>query len=210
MRIALFGGSFDPPHLGHLAIARAAADAFALDQVLFAPAARQPLKDGHHAATYGQRLAMVELACTQAPRFHPSTLDAPQPGNAPSYTADTLVRLRAQHPEAELFNLAGADSFQHLAQWHHAHRLLDLADWIVVSRPGIPLSYPAGLPVSPAQKTRIHFLDSVHEDVSATQLRQRLATGDPCTDLLPPGVPPYIEKNGLYLLEDSSKQDNSK
>jgi len=203
MRIALFGGSFDPPHRGHIAIARAAADAFHLDQVLFAPAGRQPLKRNGHAASYDQRLAMVSLACNADPRFLPSEIDAPKPDGSPNYTVDSLEALAALHPTAEIFNLAGADSFQHLAKWHEADRLLKLAQWIVVSRPGIPLQLPAGLDVTPPQRARIHLLDSVQEDVAATNLRDRLAARDPCVDLLPPSVAAYIASNRLYAFTNN-------
>jgi nicotinate-nucleotide adenylyltransferase len=200
MRIALFGGSFDPPHLGHLAIARAAADTFALDQVVFAPAGRQPLKRSGHFAAYEQRLAMANLACADADpiRFHASDLDGPKPDGSPNYTIDTLEAVAKAYPEAELFNLAGADSFLHLAKWRSPQRLIDLAQWIVVSRPGVPLAIPEGLHLTPAQRARIHLLDSVHEDVAATHLRERLAAGDPCTDLLTPSVAAYIAQHLLY------------
>lgn len=199
MRLALFGGSFDPPHLGHIAIARAAADEFNLDRVLFAPAGRQPLKRDGHSAAYPQRLTMVTLACTDSdPRFEASDLDAPHQDGSPNYTVDTLEALHREHPSASLFNLAGADSFQHMAKWRSPLRLIDLAEWIVVSRPGVPLRIPEGLALAPAQQARIHLLDSVHEDVAATTLRQRLAAGDPCVDLLPASVAAYIAEHGLY------------
>jgi nicotinate-nucleotide adenylyltransferase len=198
MRIALFGGSFDPPHRGHVAVARAAADSFALDRVLFAPAGRQPLKRNGHVASFVQRLRMTELACASDRRFEASELDAPRRDGTPNYTAETLERLAREHPQATLFNLAGADSFLHLAEWHAADRLIDLAEWIVVSRPGVPLAYPAGLPLTDRQRARIHLLGSVFEDVAATHLRARLAQGDPCADLLPAGVPAYIASNRLY------------
>ena len=104
MRIALFGGSFDPPHRGHLAIARAAADRFALDQVCFAPAARQPLKSDL-VATFDQRLAMLTLACAEDLRFAVSTLDAPRPdGISPTTPSTPSPSCKAQHPQARLFN----------------------------------------------------------------------------------------------------------
>ena len=198
MRIALFGGSFDPPHRGHVAIARAAADTFKLDQVLFAPAGRQPLKRDGHSASYADRLLMVTLACAMDPRFAASDIDQPRPNGLPNYTFDTLNRLAQLQPGARIYNLAGADSFEHLAQWHAADRLIDQAQWIVVSRPGVPLRYPVGLALTLAQRARIHLLDSVCEDVSATDLRRRLAAGDRCEDLLPPGVPGFVEQNRLY------------
>ena len=198
MRAALFGGSFDPPHRGHLAIARAAADRFELDTIFFTPAGRQPLKLTA-TATFEQRLAMLALACAEDLRFEVTTLDAPRPDRQPNYTVDTLTRLREIHPQTQLFSLAGADSFHDLARWKDSQRLLELADWIVVSRPGFPLEDPAGLTLTPAQRTRIHLLDSVHEDVSATNLRERLALGDPCADLLPAPVAAYILQHHLYL-----------
>src|SRR5579875_2005151 len=105
-RIAFFGGTFDPPHLGHIAIAKAAADRFALDQILFAPVASQPLKD-HTATSFLHRYAMTVLATQADPRFAPSLLDAPS--ETPNYTVDTLTRLRASfQQETTLFMLIGA------------------------------------------------------------------------------------------------------
>jgi nicotinate-nucleotide adenylyltransferase len=200
MRIALFGGSFDPPHLGHVAIARAAAEEFQLDQILFAPAGRQPLKRDGHSASFDQRLALATLTCadTDSIRFAASAIDAPKPDGSPNYTVDTLAALTTQFPHAELFHLAGADTFQHLAQWREPYRVLALAQWIVVSRPGVPLAIPAGLELTTAQRARVHLLDSVHEDIAATHLRERLAHHDPCTDLLTPSVAAYIAQHHLY------------
>ena len=140
MRVALFGGSFDPPHHGHIAIATAAADVFDLDSVLFAPVGRQPLKTVVAPAPFADRLAMVELACSPEPRFAVSELDAPRPDGAPNYTVDTLETLHETMPDTRLFNLVGADSFLDLPLWHGPERLLELAEWIVVSRPGFPLA----------------------------------------------------------------------
>jgi len=199
MRIALFGGSFDPPHRGHVAIARAAADAFALNEVQFTPAGRQPLKAHPHEASYADRLAMTALACEEDARFIVSDFDAPRADGVPNYTVETLESLWHSHPDAEIFNIAGADSFATLARWMNPQMLLDLADWIVVSRPGFTLADPEGLTLTAQQHTRIHLLDSVNYDVSATDLRRRLELGDPCTDLLLPTVSAYIHQHGLYL-----------
>ncbi len=198
MRIALFGGSFDPPHQGHLAIAKAAADALSLDQVLFAPAGRQPLKRDGHAASFEDRLAMVALTCETDGRFEVSAVDAPHPDGSANYTVDTLEALAKSDSESVLFNLAGADSFQYLAKWREPRRLIDLAQWIVVSRPGVPLRLPEGLSLTATQQARVHLLDSVHEEVAATSLRERLAAGDRCADLLPAKVAAYIAQHHLY------------
>jgi len=200
MRIALFGGTFDPIHRGHLAIATAAADAFALDQVLFAPTGHQPLKSGAPAASFPDRLAMVALACAEDPRFEASSIERPRPDGAANFTVDTLGVLRRHNPTDLLFNLAGADSFLTLRQWHSPSRLLELAEWIVVSRPGTPLTEEqiAALQLTPEQRSRVHLLTGIHEDVSATGLRQRLHAGDPCYGFLPATVDAYIQSHGLY------------
>jgi nicotinic acid mononucleotide adenylyltransferase len=124
MRIALFGGTFDPPHRGHIAIATAAADAFALDQVLFAPTGLQPLKLSTEPTPFATRLALVEAACEEDPRFTASNIDAPRSDRAPNYTVDTLANLRAEHPHPEdtLFNLVGADAFLGLPNWRSPRR----------------------------------------------------------------------------------------
>jgi nicotinate-nucleotide adenylyltransferase len=198
MRVALFGGTFDPPHCGHLAIAAAAADAFDLDEVLFAPVGRQPLKpEGAH-APFADRVAMLSLACLPDPRFGVSNLDAPHPDGTPNYTLQTLTALHGLMPEDTIFNLVGADSFLHLPHWREPVQLLELAEWIVVSRPGSSLDDLSPLNLTPRQQTRVHLLQTIHEDVSATHLRQRLAAGDPCPDLLPAAVSQYIFTHNLY------------
>jgi len=198
MRVALFGGSFDPPHHGHIAIASAAADVFDLDQVLFAPVGRQPLKPEGRSAPFADRLAMVELACRADPRFAASDVDAPRIDGAPNYTVQTMTTLRETMPNVRLFNLAGADSFLGLRRWHDPERLLELAEWIVVSRPGFPLADLSLLGLTPHQKSRVHLLQTVHEDVAATNLRERLEVGDRCADVLAPAVFEYIQSHRLY------------
>jgi nicotinate-nucleotide adenylyltransferase len=203
MRIALFGGTFDPPHRGHIAIARVAANRFALDTILFAPAGRQPLKPESALSPFLDRLAMITRACADAadPRFIPSDIDAPHPDGSPNYTVDTLTRLAELHPDATLFSLIGADNFHLFARWRDPQRLLALAEWIVLSRPGFPLQQPEALALTQTQQARIHLLDEVHEDVSATALRARLHAGDSCTDLISPSVAAYIAEHHLYRPE---------
>jgi nicotinate-nucleotide adenylyltransferase len=198
MRVALFGGSFDPPHHGHIAIATAAADVFDLDSVVFAPVGRQPLKPEGVPASFADRLAMVELACRADPRFAVSDLDAPRSDGSPNYTVQTLATLQEAMPDARLFNLVGADSFLDLRRWHEPERLLDVAEWIVVSRPGFPLADLSALGLTPRQRGRVHLLQTVHEDVAATDLRERLEAGDQCVDVLDPAVSAYIQARHLY------------
>ncbi|MBB5327350.1 nicotinate-nucleotide adenylyltransferase [Tunturiibacter gelidoferens] len=198
MRVALFGGSFDPPHHGHLAIATAAANALELDSVLFAPAGRQPLKLDGTVTSFDDRLAMVELACREDSRFTASEIDAPRADGLPNYTVDTLSELERKMPEAKRFNLVGADSFLSLPRWHQPARLLELAEWIVVSRPGFTIGSLSLLGLDVYQQSRVHLLDNVHEDIAATGLRGRLEAGDPCVDLIAPAVLDYIQSHHLY------------
>jgi nicotinate-nucleotide adenylyltransferase len=210
MRVGFFGGTFDPIHRGHLRLAAAAAHTFILDEVLFAPVGHQPLKSEGAMASFPDRLEMTTLALDdpatrnlQPPNtnFLVSTLDAPRPDGTPNYTVDTLQALANEYPAADLFVLVGADSFLDLRRrWRSPDRLLALAEWIVVSRPEFPLTDAqlAPLSLTTAQRARVHLLTTVHEDVSATELRRRLRLGDPCPGLLPAAVADYIRSHHLY------------
>jgi nicotinate-nucleotide adenylyltransferase len=151
MRIALFGGSFDPPHSGHIGIAMAAVERLHLDRVLMAPVGRQPLKRDQVQSPYEDRLVMVQLACAGHPPLAASAIDAPRIDGRYNYTYDTLQHLRETLPPSdELFCLVGADSLQTLRHWHCAAEALTLAQWIVAARPGFTLEaletlLPAGV-----------------------------------------------------------------
>lgn len=151
--MAFFGGSFDPPHLGHLAVARAAKEALGLDTVLFAPVGAQPLKPLGSTAAFADRLAMTRLAIASEAGFAVSLADAPNPSGEPNYTLETLLRLRAELPQGSiLFCLMGADSFAGIKRWHGAAKIPFAASLIVASRPGqhlddLKLALPAGLSI---------------------------------------------------------------
>jgi nicotinate-nucleotide adenylyltransferase len=150
-RVAFFGGSFDPPHLGHLAVARAAKSALGLDTVLFAPVGAQPLKPLGSTAAFADRVAMTRLAIASEAGFAVSLVDGPKPFGAPNYTLETLFRLRGELPGGgTLFFLMGADSFAGLRGWHRAAEIPFAARLIVASRPGQKLddlmaALPGGL-----------------------------------------------------------------
>jgi nicotinate-nucleotide adenylyltransferase len=144
-RVAFFGGSFDPPHLGHIGIARAAQVALQLDTVLFAPVGSQPLKPFGSTASFEDRVAMTELAIRDLPNFAISLADVPDPSGEPNYTIDTLHRLQAQFPSAQLFTLVGADSFLTLRRWYRGSEIPFVAPLIVASRPGQRLEDLAGI-----------------------------------------------------------------
>ncbi len=158
-RLAFFGGSFDPPHLGHLAIARAARDAFHLDTVLFAPVGMQPLKPEGSAAGFEDRVAMTRLAIEGEPGFAISLADAPKPSEShkavPNYTIDALEKLRTSlTPNSVLYCLVGADSFFGMSRWHRAAEIPFMATLIVARRPGQSLeslreALPQGLALEP-------------------------------------------------------------
>ena len=210
MNFAFFGGTFDPPHRGHMGVALAAAAAFPLDTIMFAPVGHQPLKPDMTVTSYEDRLAMVSLACEECQpsplknpgkrlaAFSPSAIDQPKADGTPNYTVDTLELLLRRTPDAKLFCLVGADSFLSLRKWRESGRLLELAEWIVVSRPGYSLSNLSSLALSTAELRRVHLLETVHYDISSTYLRERLAAGDSARDLLPDSVARYIRDHGLY------------
>jgi nicotinate-nucleotide adenylyltransferase len=237
MRIAFFGGTFDPPHRGHIAIARAAITRLALDQVLVAPVATQPLKGGSGHSSFEDRLAMVRLAVAGEPGLVASDVDAPLPGSRPNYTIDTLQRLRNHlQPTDELFFLLGADSFLTLRRWHNCTELLLFCNFIVAGRPGFSLEqFNAALPkgvqntgearaagftrftlAGPSgQSTELFLLADLDQDISATEIRAALAEGSELETVLAPSVAEYIRSHGLYraardTIETAGKVGKSK
>lgn len=203
MRLGYFGGSFDPPHLGHLAVACAAADRYSLDRILLVPTGQQPLKPTGAIASYTDRLAMVRLLCEADPRLSASDLEAPTNPPAPNYTIDTLQRLHAADPEVVLYVIVGADAFHELPRWRSPDKLLRAADWIVVTRPHLPAAdtsdSPLRLPpLTAQQRTRVHLLTGFDHPASATAVRSELAAGSDCAGLLPPAILAYIRRHSLY------------
>jgi nicotinate-nucleotide adenylyltransferase len=158
-RVAFFGGSFDPPHLGHLAVAHAALAALTLDTVLFAPVGAQPLKPAGAIVSFDDRVEMTRLAIEGERSFKLSLADAPKPGGKPNYTLETLQAIKNELPlNSKLYCLMGADSFGGFQQWFHAAEIPFVAPLIVASRPGKPLTdltdlkalLPSGLSLQPA------------------------------------------------------------
>jgi len=220
MRIAFFGGTFDPPHRGHIAIARAAIKRLALDQVLVAPVATQPLKAVSGHSSFEDRLAMVRLAVAGEPGLMASDVDAALPGGRPNYTFDTLQRIRNHlQPTDELFCLLGADSFLTLRHWHRCAELLLFCDFIVAGRPGFSLeqinaALPKGventgearaagftrftLAGPSGQSAELFLLPDLDQDVSATEIRAALAEGAEQQTVLAPAVADYIRSHALY------------
>ncbi|HEU0124414.1 MAG TPA: nicotinate (nicotinamide) nucleotide adenylyltransferase [Bryobacteraceae bacterium] len=187
MRLALFGGTFDPIHNAHLAVARDAADHFLLDQVLLIPNSIPPHKMRQATASYADRLAMVELAAQADPRFRASRLEE---SAGKSYSIQTVERVRQQAgPADEIFFLIGADAFSEIETWYRWQELVRHVEFIVLSRPGYHYDIPAG--------ARVHRLETLNLDVSSTSIRQQLAAGATPPEL-PPAVLAYIRRNALY------------
>lgn len=195
-RLGILGGSFNPIHHAHLFTAEVAAAAFALDRVLLIPAAQSPFKQ-QSSVPAEHRLQMVHLAAAGSPLLQVSALELERP--SPSYTVDTVAALREQCPDAALFLILGIDALVDLLEWRDPERLLDLCQLIVVSRPGLPLEIP--LEVGEALGTRadrILLQPMPKLEISSTDIRRRLAHGEPVRYLLPESVEHYIRAQGLY------------
>jgi nicotinate-nucleotide adenylyltransferase len=222
MNIALFGGTFDPIHRGHLNVARAAARRCRLREVWFIPANIPPHKQGAPITSYFHRYSMVTLAVANEPDFLPSLLEAPEPEahmeRRPSYTIDTIRRVKAGLRRGDrLYFLIGIDAFRDIATWHKVDELLRECEFIVAARPGYSLEdIASSLPKSlkPTLKelratgldealqrrgVTLHILPETHEDVSATQIRAAMKKrGGQLKKLVPDSVAEYIRKEGLY------------
>ncbi len=197
MKIALFGGTFDPVHIGHLAVAKAAADRFSLDRVLFIPSGRPPHKDCGPQAGYEDRYRMAELACQADPRFEASRLEDPELlGAGKTYSIDTIERVRDElSPHDQLYFLIGQDAFDELSIWHRLEDVIENIEFLVASRPHAASPAPrCGL----AARARFQPLADVDVPVSATDIRRRCAQGSDLRGLVPDAVADYIRRHRLY------------
>lgn len=190
LRLGILGGTFDPPHLGHLIVARDAAEALELDRVLLVLAARPPHK-ARAAAPADTRMAMLEAAVDDDPLLEASDVELRRDG--PSYTVDTLARLRADHPEAQLFLLIGVDQWRQLATWKDPEGIARMATVAVMARAG---DTPAA--VDPGVAVKARSVPVTRIDVSATEIRARVREGKSIRHLVPEAVRRIIEREGLY------------
>lgn len=220
MKIGFFGGSFDPPHQGHIALARLAVERLGLERVLFAPVGVQPLKRDRPQAGFADRVAMTERAIAGERDFEVSLIDAPRQDGRPNYTLDTIRMLRETLPaDSAIFCLMGADSFLNIGHWHRAAELLLSCDFVVASRPGFDLGRIAGaLPPAisvaacdqpaagglalclrnAAQESHLYLLPDLEVLASASDIRAALERGADPQTVLPPAVAAYIVEHGLY------------
>ena len=210
--VAVFGGTFDPIHSGHLAVAEAAQRRFHLDAIYFIPSSRPPHKAQKELTPFDHRYAMVALACAEHPGFFPSLAEAPTNPPHVFYTIDTVRKFRRAHPEDHLYFIVGADQFLELPTWKSYESLLDACDFIIASRPGFRIDAlrlvvpPEKLGRAPREdankivlrKSAIHMLTTVASHVSSTEVRTRLERKASVRGLVPARVEEYILGQALY------------
>jgi nicotinate-nucleotide adenylyltransferase len=225
LNIALFGGTFDPVHRGHLEVARAAVRRFRLQQVLFVPANVPPHKQRQPVSSFHHRFAMLALGTAGEKRFVPSLLEAPdgEAANSPSYSILTVRRVKqALGKRDRLFFIIGIDAFLDIATWREPAALLREAEFIVASRPGFSLAdvgnalpeslrpekrVIAAMRRAPAAESivldgvRVHLLADVRVPLSGTNIRSAAASGRSIAKHVPPAVAEYIRKTHLYQEE---------
>jgi nicotinate-nucleotide adenylyltransferase len=198
MDIGVFGGTFDPVHLGHLAVAGEVRDKLGLDEMIFIPAGQPWLKADSPVSPAVHRLAMVSLAIADNPHFKISAIEVERPG--PSYTVDTMAALRHElGTEATLFFLLGSDALYELPQWKEPSRLVQMCRLVAFNRPGAaPPSLKWLESAISGISQHITFVEVSQVDISATQIRQRAAQGASLNGLVPRAVEKYILEQGLY------------
>ncbi|HMF18915.1 MAG TPA: nicotinate-nucleotide adenylyltransferase [Gemmataceae bacterium] len=200
MRIGIFGGTFDPVHLGHLILAEQCREQARLDQVLFVLAARPPHKQERQLTPFAQRVEMLALACAGQPAFRIEEMEKDRPG--PSFTVETVQQIHSRHPEAELSLVLGADTLHDLPQWYEPARIVQLAellivprsDWMMLSAEELrkSLSLPADVPL------RIQQVSVPAIGISSRDLRRRAAEGLSLRFLVPRAVEVFIQEKRLY------------
>ncbi|HEY83213.1 MAG TPA: nicotinate-nucleotide adenylyltransferase [Dehalococcoidia bacterium] len=201
MNIGVLGGTFDPVHNGHLVVAEVVKDKLSLAEVIFVPAGQPWLKADRPITPAEHRLQMLRLALADKPDFKISTMEIERPG--PSYTVDTLTELRRQlGDEDELFFILGRDNLAQLPQWHDAPRLIELCYLVAVPRPSSKRPDMKALEAAiPGVSQRVMLLDEPYIDVSASDIRERVARGLSVRHLVPEPVNRYLKEHRLYFAE---------
>jgi nicotinate-nucleotide adenylyltransferase len=200
MRIGVFGGTFDPVHLGHLILAEQCREQAQLDEVVFVPAARPPHKLEHELTPFSQRAEMLALAVAGHNAFQIDDLEKDRPG--PSYTVDTLEELNRRHRGATLALLLGSDCLPDLVSWRAPARIIELAELVLVERPGWAL-WPAArlrssLALDPAVALRHHVVHNPAIEIASRDLRRRVGQGHTIRYLVPRAVEAYVMAHRLY------------
>lgn len=192
-RIGIMGGTFDPIHNGHLVAGSEVADLFELDRVIFVPTGQPWQKSDRVVSSTEDRYLMTIVATAPNPRFRVSRVDIDRGG--PTYTVDTLKDIKAQFPDAQLYFITGADALAQIMTWRDWESMLDLAEFVGVTRPGYKLE-ESFLP--PQAQERVHLVEVPALAISSTDCRRRAASGRSVWYLVPDGVVQYIAKSHLY------------
>jgi nicotinate-nucleotide adenylyltransferase len=197
-RIGILGGTFDPPHVGHLWLATLAADAIGLDRVLFMPAAQPPHKGGQLVTRASDRVLMTRLAIAGNEAFELTLIETERPG--PSYTIDSVDELRRTYgTDADLYLIMATDSLNTIDTWREPDALLERIEWVVGPRPGEATPDRSALEDRFGElASRIHLLEGPSLDVSSSDIRRRVAAGHAIRYLVPRGVEELIAERGLY------------
>ena len=205
MRLGVFGGTFNPVHLGHLILAEQCREQGRLDQVLFIPAARPPHKQDLTLIAYAQRVEMLALAISGQPAFRIDDLEKDRPG--PSFTVDTLTQLRERDADAELWLIIGSDTLHDLPQWHQPARILELAGLLIVPRSRWPIpdadEMKKTLALLENFPLRYQVCDVPLIDIASRDLRRRIAAGQSVRYLVPRAVEAYLHDKDLYAVAET-------
>ena len=204
-RIGLFGGTFDPPHLGHLILASEAQDQLELTRLLWTLTPEPPHKQDQPITSIEHRLAMVNLAIEDNPSFELSHVELDRPG--PHYTLDTVRIVAEQNPNAEIVPIIGGDSLSDLPTWHRPKELLYACHWVgVMRRPGELANLEALERKLPGISSKVHYVDAPLLEIASREIRSRIAEGRPFRYYLPPSVYEYIKENHLYRQSEIQNQ----
>ena len=196
-RIGLFGGTFDPPHLGHLILASEAQTQLELNRLLWILTPEPPHKQDQLITPIEHRLAMVELAIKDNPAFELSRVELDRPG--PHYTLDTLKLIAEQNPNADIVPIIGEDSLRDLPTWHQSQELVYACHWIgVMRRPNDEPNLDALEHELPGISSKIHYVDAPLMEIASREIRSRIANGRSVRYYLPAPVYEYIEQHQLY------------
>ncbi|HEX9385047.1 MAG TPA: nicotinate-nucleotide adenylyltransferase [Anaerolineales bacterium] len=201
-RVGLFGGTFDPPHVGHLILASEAKSQLELNRVLWTVTPDPPHKQDQPITPLEHRLAMVKLAIQDNPSFELSEIELERPG--PHYTVDTIRLLAEKNPNAEIVPILGSDSLHDLPTWHQPQEILYAAHWVgVMRRPGEETNLEALERELPGISSKVHYVDAPLLEIASREIRDRVATRKPFRYYLPPPVFEYIEQHHLYYQSET-------
>lgn len=196
-RIGLFGGTFDPPHLGHLILASEAQAQLELDRLLWILTPTSPLKQDQVITSVEHRLAMVQLAIADNPAFELSRVELDRPD--PQYTVDTIRIIAAQNPKSEIIPIIGGDSLNDLPKWHEPQEIVYACHWIgVMRRPHEEPRLDELERELPGIRSKIHYVDAPLLEIASREIRSRIAAGRSVRYYLPSAVYEYIERHHLY------------